>query len=229
MPLACLIWCSLEVDRMTKTLLSWALCVLSAVNAWSQVRVLPVDEAAKVPDFFVFRAQLQNAVARHDAKTVLSHLHPDLMMGFGSEQGLADFVARWKPHDAQTPLWDTMSNILALGGAFTADGAFIAPYTSARWPAKAGIASVAALGANVSVHSAPDKRAPAVGQLNFEVLARAPSDNPTQAPAGWTAIQWPGRKIAYVESRLVRSPADYSITFQKTAGRWQIIAFSAGD
>ena len=206
-----------------------ALCSLSATSTWSQLRVMPIDEAAKVPDFFAFRAQLQNAVARHDAKVVLSHVHPELMMGFGAEQGLADFVARWKPNDAQTTLWDTMSTILALGGGFTADGGFIAPYPSARWPAKAGIASVVALGASVPVYAAPDKRATAVGKLNFEAVARAPSENPKRVPRGWTAIRWPTQKIAYVESQLVRSPVDYSITFQKMGGRWQITAFSAGD
>jgi hypothetical protein len=32
----------------------------------STARLLPVDEAATRPDFFSFRAQLQEAVARHD-------------------------------------------------------------------------------------------------------------------------------------------------------------------
>jgi len=214
---------------MKKNLLIVLMQLSMLTSAWARERLLPVDEAAKVPDFFAFRAQLQNAVARHDVQAVLAVVHPHVMMGFGSDQGMAAFVARWQPHEPKTQLWDTMSTVLALGGAFNPDGSFYAPYTNSRWPLPDAIGYLAALDSNVPVYAAPHKRSSTVGKLNFEIVAWVDNADTPRIPVGWTAIQWRAGKTAYVESRRVRSPVDYGITFRKIDGRWTITNFYAGD
>ena len=59
--------------------------------------MLPVDEAASVPDFFSFRAQLQAAVARRDVAVVLGALSRDVKLSFGDDAGIEDFKRIWQP------------------------------------------------------------------------------------------------------------------------------------
>jgi len=121
--------------RMTAVLL--AACL--GVAAYGE-RLLPVDEAASVPDFFSFRAQLMAAVARHDTAFVLGALANDVERSFGGHQGIEDFKTLWRPEAADTELWDVLGSTLALGGSFSADGTFTAPYVFSKWP-RAGMNS----------------------------------------------------------------------------------------
>lgn len=66
-----------------------ALFFLYATLAAAQVgKLLPVDEAVRDPEFFAFRAQLQAAVARHDAEAVLAAVDPNIQTSFGSGGGI---------------------------------------------------------------------------------------------------------------------------------------------
>ena len=56
-----------------------------------------MDEAAKQPDFFTFRAQLLTAVARHDAAALMAVVHPNIKCDFGGGEGKAFFEEHWKP------------------------------------------------------------------------------------------------------------------------------------
>src|SRR5574343_67258 len=213
------------MQRLATFSLLLGLCVQSA---WSQTRVMPVDQAVKVPEFFAFRSQLQNAVARHDAQAVLAAVHPEVDMGFGGEHGLKDFKAKWKLSDPDSPLWDVLSTILSQGGSFNKDGSFTAPYVASNWPQRyRGVGYVAAVGPAVEVKSAPQTQASTWGVLNFQVVELADLDEDL-VPQGWRAVQWKNGKTAYVESRNLRGPSDYRLGLSKHSGRWQISSLVAG-
>lgn len=195
--------------------------------AKAQARLLPVDQAATVPDFFSFRAQLQVAVAKRDLKVILAAMSKDVKLSFGGDDGVSEFGNVWKPESPDTKLWEVLAGVLALGGTFDAQGAFTAPYVFTRWPQdKDSFSHMAAIGTGVRVRTAPNAAASAIASLDFslvEVSEDAPSDEM------WVQVKVGPGRVGYVDRRYLRSPIDYRIRFVKQEGKWQAVFFLAGD
>jgi hypothetical protein len=215
-----------------RTCLALALCLTAAghtaqAQGLTPPRLAPVDQAASVPDFFSFRAQLQAAVARHDSAAVQAALGKDVELSFGGEHGIEDFKAMWKPQAADSLLWDTLATVLALGGSFDGRGRFVAPYVTSTWPRDVDLyTAVAAVGSGVHARAAASDAAPVVANLDFSIVDTADQSG---EPAGWVGVQLPSGQVGHVRSTQVRSPIDYRIGFSKVEGRWQIDYFLAGD
>ena len=143
--------------------------VVAASQAPAQL--LPVDEAAQRPAFFSFRAQLQEAVARHDVDAVMAVVHPNIKASFGGDDDSAAFRKMWQPESPDSELWAKLAAVLALGGTFQGDGTFVAPYTFSRWPQQFdGFEHVALVAADVRVRDAPRPDAPVITTMSFAIL-----------------------------------------------------------
>lgn len=205
-----------------------ALLFLHSTVAGAQVgKLLPVDEAAKDPEFYAFRAQLQAAVARHDAEAVLAAVDPNIRNTFGDDNGIDAFRRRWKL-PAGDRLWDELGTVLAFGGAFRDGGSFTAPYVFARWPEQHdSFGHVAVLGQGVRVRSEPNLKGRILTALSFDIVPLAPPY--AGEDSEWTRIKLRDGRTGYVSSRYVRLPVDYRALFNKVDGRWRMTAFIAGD
>lgn len=187
----------------------------------------PVDQAASQPDFFAFRAQLQAAVARRDKEAVLALLHKDIKNSFGGNGGVDEFKQVWELDKPGTPLWDALARVLSLGGSFIGDGRFVAPYVFSRWPSGTDpYGFVAVIGSGVRVRTEASASAASTHSLSSEIVEELQTQAPTD---GWVAVMLADGKTGFVDKRLVRSPLDYRAIFGKTAGRWQMTMFIAGD
>ena len=218
------------LPRRIKAAAVLALVVAAGVLARAAAtrRLLPVDEAARQPDFFTFRAQLLTAVARHDAAALMAVVHPNIKCDFGGGQGKAFFEEFWKPGAPGSEVWAELAAVLALGGTFDTPDSFVAPYVYSRWPQGVdGFEHVAVVGDRVRIRTAPRQDAEPASVSSFEILPLArPS---VDTPEGWTAVRLEGEKIGFIASRFVRSPIDYRAYFSRTDGRWQMLTFIAGD
>jgi hypothetical protein len=77
--------------------------MLGASPATGQItKILPVDEAAREPDFFAFRARLLVAVGERDTSYLYGILADDVHNSFGGDGGLAEFKATWHPEQPGT-------------------------------------------------------------------------------------------------------------------------------
>jgi hypothetical protein len=212
---------------MNRHLLLAATLFLCTHGASAQSRLLPVDQAASVPDFFSFRAQLQAAIARRDSAHVLGALSKDVKLSFGGDIGIEDFKNIWKPASPDSRLWDVLASTLALGGTFAADGTFTAPYVFTNWPKdKDAFTHMVAVGSGIRIRSAPTVTAEPIGSLDFSVVQLA-----EQPPvdAKWGQVKLTAGRTGFVDVRFLRSPIDYRINFAKLDGRWQVVFFLAGD
>jgi hypothetical protein len=201
---------------------------VEARQAPAQARkLLPVDEASALPDFFSFRAHLMAAVARRDVSTLMAIVDPNIKNGFGGDDGKTAFERSWQPSSPDSKVWDVLATILALGGSRSGEDSFVAPYISSAWPNDVdGFEHVAVIGERVRVRRAPAVDAPEVAQVSFEVLARARDDS---APEDWTPVTLGDGRRGYIRSRYVRSPIDYRAYFVKKDGRWSMVMLLAGD
>lgn len=188
--------------------------------------LLPVDEAAKQPDFFTFRAQLQTAIAKRDKAALLAAVSKNIQNTFGDDNGIDNFKKLWKIDQPNSPVWETLGTVLALGGGFQKDNSFQAPYISSHWPNLDGFENVAIIGNKVNVRKAPKQNSEVLQTLSYEVV---PLDGPGNGDAQWVAIKLPNGKKGYVSRNYARSPVDYRAFFAKVDGRWQMTVLVAGD
>ncbi len=190
--------------------------------------LLPVDDAAKQPDFFTFRAQLQVAVAKHDKAAVLAAVSKNIHISYGDDNGIENFKKTWAIDKPNSKLWETLGAVLALGGSFQQDGSFNAPYVSSNWPDSAGdgFENVAIVGSKVNVRKAPNQSSEVLQTLSYEIV---PLDSKDHGNDQWVAIKLPNGKKGYVSRYFTRSPVEYRAFFAKVEGRWQMTTLIAGD
>jgi len=110
--------------------------------------------------------------------------------------------------DASKDVWRQFGRVLRLGGSFDGDGAFNAPYVSARWPARFDpYEHVAITGSAVQLRARSLTSAPIVGRLDFDIAEALTDDSvtsgwmrvgPRRRPHGCLALAWhlPGTCLA---------------------------------
>ena len=195
-------------------------------------RLYPVDEAARNPGFFVFRARLLEAVARRDTTALMASVAQEIRNSFGGNDGALEFRQTWRLDQPDSPVWAQLAAVLALGGSFRDDTTFVAPYVFSRFPQELdGFEHLAVIGSGVRVRAGADSTAAVIGGLSFDVVRRArPQGGAVEAErSGWTAVELAGGRAGYVASRYLRSPIGYRAYFTKRAGRWVMLSLVAGD
>ena len=221
-----------SLTKRTALLLIMTFVIGTTANVQAR-KLLPVDDAAKDPAFFTFRARLIQAVQRRDANYLISILSPSILNSFGGNGGIEEFKKDWKLDRPQSPVWLELAKVLSLGGAFAQDGSFSAPYLHSSWPENGGdIFEVGAIvGDNVRVRAAPQITSSIVQTLSFDIIdvtewqtAKARGEK-----RPWVKVKLANGQTGYVAEEFIRSPIDYRAVFAKEGGRWLMTAFVAGD
>jgi hypothetical protein len=159
-------------------------------------------------------------------------VHPQIRNSFGDDGGIKEFRKKWKPESPDSELWDTLVEILRLGGSFRDAGKgrdFWAPYVYSNFPEDVdAFEYVAVTGENVNVRQKPDPASAVVSTLSYD-LVKAPEGPPQGRAGDWVRVVTPGGKEGFVSRRFLRSPVDYRAGFTKVKGRWMMSALVAGD
>jgi hypothetical protein len=188
--------------------------------------LMPVDEAGKNPEFFVYRARLQAAIAARDVDAVIAASDPNIKLGFGGEGGAAEFRKMLTGQGAQAT-WTRLSLALSLGGSFSNERTFEAPYIYSRWPdGLDAIECAAVVGTNVIVRSAGRQTAEALGRVNFSIVRVRGFDGENK---DWSSVETPAGVAGFVHSSFLYSPLETRAIFSDTGGRWLLRALVAGD
>ena len=189
--------------------------------------VKPVDEAVTDPEFFLFRARVQTALATHDTAEIMRIVEPGILNSFGGDGGREEFRRHWgleSPEKSQ--LWATLGTVLALGGRFQEeDSTFYAPYL-VEGTTGDGFETLAVLGANVAVHAGPAPTSQVIDTLSFEEVTKWREKSTTR---GWEPIRTGKGRTGWVLQRDLRSPIDYRAGFVRRQGQWWLRALVAGD
>lgn len=193
-----------------------------------QSSVLPVDEAARDPEFFVFRARLQRAVAAHDTAAVMRVVSPQIRNSLGGDGGRKEFREKWGIDDPdKSGLWTVLGFVLALGGQFDGDTSFFAPYTMRGTPIDIdGFEALIVLGRNVMVRAGPDAGSAAIDTVSFEALTIWREHSSTN---GWEPVRTSKQRTGWVRQEYLRSPITYRAGFVRRQGRWWLRWLLAGD
>ncbi len=201
-------------------------------------RLRPVDEGPGDTIFFVFREEILKAIAQHDEFRLLQMVDDNVQTGFDGQSGVAAFVETWKLHTQKdsSELWQLLTNILNMGGAFSTDRqTFTAPYYAATFPDAydANIFGVIT-GEGVRVRAQPHLNSQILKTISYEVLPvlnwsgeSATIDGETHP---WVKVKLNDSKEGYVFGKFIASPLGYRATFtRQTNGSWLMTALAKGD
>lgn len=220
--------------------LSSAFCYRAAAQ---EVKLFPVDEAAKDASFKRFRDRLIVALKGRDRKFLLSIIHPNILNTYGGNSGIKGFVELWKLNSADSKVWTELMTVLSLGGSFNTENGqkiFAAPYISSRWdsienklPSGADAFTYwAIIEAKVPVYSQPHATAPPVVFLSYDVV-EVDHDRSVwkedQEKLNWIKIKTLKGQKGFVQGDKIRSAGDQRAFFKKIRGRWVMYIFIAGD
>jgi hypothetical protein len=188
--------------------------------------VKPIDEGVTDPDFLLFRARVQTALATHDTAEIMRIVDPGILNSFGGNGGRDEFRERWSlATPDKSKLWGALAFVLALGGRFLEDSLFFAPYTFHGVPGD-GFEALAVLGSNVPLHAGPGAGHRVIDTLAFEAVTKWREKSTT---SDWEPIKTSDGKAGWVLQRHLRSPIDYRAGFVRRDGRWWLRALVAGD
>lgn len=201
-------------------------------------KLTPVDEATQKPDLVAARDALKDAVKKKDVEALLKLVDPNIKCGSGGKDGIASFKTRWHldANAAESPLWQVLGRVLDLGGTFEGDQ-FVAPYVFAKWPESHNSFEFGAItGDKVNVRSKPAKEAPAVKQLNYDIVRFVFDSFEKPATLTIDGETWPWVKVGlangsegYVWGKFFQSPLGYRAGFQQTNAEWKLTSFVSGD
>jgi hypothetical protein len=202
-----------------------AVCLEAGATA-IPARLLPIDEAAKQPEFFTFRARLQVAVAAKDVDAVVAAADRNIKLGFGGADGIDRLRAQLIAPDA-AGVWKAIARVLALGGSFKGSSAFEAPYVFANWPH--GIDSFecqAVVGASVLVRQRASPEAPSVARVSYAIVQNLGGKD---LPDDWSAVRLAGGQKGFMRSEFLAGPTGLRAIFNLRQGQWRLMALVAGD
>jgi len=213
--------------------------------AAQEVKLYPVDEAAKDASFKRFRDKLIVALKRRDRKFLLSSLHPKILNSYGGEGGIREFVDTWELNSPTSKVWKELLTVLSLGGSFDNENGqktFGAPYISSRWDSLANklppdgadaFTHSAIIAASVPIYSKPDAAGRAVAFLSYDVVEvdneRSVWRDADRDELLWVKIKTLKSQEGYVQGDRIRSAIDYRAYFKKVRGKWLMYIFVAGD
>ena len=188
---------------------------------------MPVDEAAKRPDFFTFRARLQVVVAERDVEALVAAADPNIRMGFGGEDGVV-YLREQMTGPRAPGIWKELARILALGGAFKTASSFYAPYVSSNWPEGADAFECSAIiGSDVVLRSGPAADAPVVTRVSYAIVQEL--GQPISQPNGWSRVKLRSGQTGFVRSDYRLGATGLRVMFNEINGQWRMTMMVAGD
>ncbi len=196
--------------------------------------VLPRDESAKDTSLASMVMNLKRIVNTKDFNALLTHIHPEIQIGFDGSNGKKAFTEEWGGKTNQTKLWPVLKRIMDMGGVFIKEdpkNMFVFPYA---YQVELGEVEDAynlfmVTGKNVNVREEPSLTAKVIGKLSYNVVTRDFSI-PEKDNSEWLLITTLDKKIkGHVHRDFLYSPSDHRLFLKKEKNTWLVYMFLAGD
>lgn len=197
------------------------LAALFLADTASAATLPPRDECGKDASFVAYRAALSTAVARKDAETLLALTDENVRLGFAGDDGKAEF----RKQLGKDERWAELAKLSRLGCAIDGER-YVMPYMFVRTGDRDAFETFVATGTGIALRAAPRVSGRLVTRLNWEMLSLVPDVGNS---GDWMHVRTDAGRTGYVHRSLVRSPVDYRAIFEKSASKWRMMAFLAGD
>jgi hypothetical protein len=218
-------------NLMARIVLFVALCLPMQAQTPASVHLYPVDDTARNPAFHSYIRKLQTAVDHRSMAALRKLVDGDVFVGpADAEKGWSKFVARWRPEDANSTLWDVLSDLLTLGFIQEHPQLFLSPYLVWRFPRELSMAThLVVIRGNAALRDAPLSRATPSAYLSFDIVQRLSQTEQNQDLSQWVHVRTMDGKTGYLSARDVMSPLMPRAQFGLRRGHWLLIALEGPD
>ena len=204
-----------------------ALVVAAAAPAAALPRTLPpVDQCKSDAGFVQFRNRLRLIASKKDRAGFLALLAPDVLVDFGGATGRDEFAKRWSFDPTEYGnVWDLLETMLKLGCTNSNEVRLIPSLSDQLGDQGADEAFEMRLvlpGAKLFREPGNDRTAKPVAPWTLGMATDSGGDL-------WTGIRLPDGRTGYISDDDLYEPLGYRMTIEKTAGKWEITTFIAGD
>jgi hypothetical protein len=205
-----------------------ALCCFAALLAQQPqgYRIAPVDDTDRDPEFRNFAAKLNKIALKRDAKALKKLVDSDVVTGTGrkgdpEEKGWKAFVARWRPEERDSMLWETLTDILSLGCVRMHPRLYVGPYLVWKFPRELDRRRYLVLTRDrLVLRESPQREGLALATLGFDVVERT---GERSADGQWVRVRV-GGKEGYVPAQYAHSVETPRIQFAQGDSGWRIVA-----
>lgn len=204
------------------------LCAALSQQAQQQggYRIAPVDDTDRDNEFRSFAAKLNKIAVKRDVKGLKKLVDDEVVTGTGrkgdpEEKGWKAFVARWRPAERDSILWETLTDILSLGCVRMHPRLYVGPYLVWKFPRELDRRRNLVLTRDQLVlRESPDRDGRPLATLGFDVVERtgAKSDD-----GQWIRIRVNGKE-GWVQAQFAHSVATPRIQFAQGDSGWRIVA-----
>ncbi len=195
-------------------------------------KLYPVDEAPLDTVFFVFREQLQDAVARKDIFFVMEKTAENVVIN-KQKSGLSAFAQYWgltsQAATLASPLWKQLTYLLNSGGVFTQNTTqFHAPYFSATFPEDLPMKDRGVVtGAGVRMRSAPALNSQISTVVSYDIVwvLEETTDSTTidEETFPWIKVKTQDEVEGFIWGKFIGRPEQQQLSFQKTPEGWKMV------
>lgn len=195
-----------------------------AAHAAPALRFPPRDTCAALPGASAFRAALKSAIARRDARAFAALAAPDVRLDFGGGSGLAELQRRLGALQGKV-IWQALARLAPLGCGAQGSALVMPSFFAEDIGNHDAFSVLLVTGSAVRLRAAPAGMPVATLSWNL-VEALSPTDH----VARWRKVRvLPAGPTGFVSADYLRSPVDYRVLAERTAGKWKISAFVKGD
>lgn len=206
-----------------------ALCLLLQADTPSAIRLYPIDNTARDSGFRSYVGKLRSAVQDRSTEALRKLVDEDVVVGPGrDDKGWQKFVARWRPDDKNSPLWDALADMLSLGFIREHPSLFLSPYLVWRFPPELNMAThLVVVRGKAPLREEPSLQAPPTAWLSFDVVQRLGEKQGGERLNQWFHVRTLDGRTGYVNARDVMSPRMPRAQFANQGGRWLMVALEA--
>lgn len=230
---------------MIRVLACACLCLAAAFPAEAQeqnpadkkqeMKLLPVDEAAKDPSWVSFRNRLLDALVKRDRKFILSIVDRNIRNSLDTPRGIAAFRKHWDFDSEESGIWRALPSALYLGSAWLkpekGPRQLCAPYVAAKWPEDVDPFDYGAITAKEAlVKAEPSSAAATVATLSYDLVPVTDwevADQARESGQKWVKIKVHD-KDGFVPEEQIHSPIEHRACFVKTENGWRMVALVIG-
>jgi uncharacterized protein YgiM (DUF1202 family) len=203
-----------------------AIFVVAALAQHEGFRIAPVDDTERDPEFRNFAAKLKKVALKRDVKGLKKLVDPEVVTGTGrksdpEEKGWNAFVARWRPAEKDSILWETLTDILSLGCVRMHPRLYVGPYLVWKFPRELDRRQYLVLTKDRMVlRETPDRDGRAVATLGFDAVERS---GVKSKDGQWVQVRVNGKE-GWVQAQFAHSVETPRVQFAQGDTGWRIVA-----
>lgn len=194
-------------------------------------KLYPVDETLRDASFQAYTQRLRAAVEKRNTRALRRLTDDDVVVGPEKEdKGWKKFVERWRPDEADSPVWGALAELLQLGFLREHPQLYLSPYVVWRFPDDLNRRThLVVAKEKAALREAPSVTAPVRAVLSFDIVRAAGEAVRMGGLASFVPVETGDGVRGYLNVTDVLSPLLARGQFGLRQKRWVMIALESDE